>query len=44
MPSLPAMAYLEKEIRQTNVKIDSFHNSKEYIDYMFDKNEAADDA
>ena len=36
MPSLPAMVYLEKEIKQMNGEIDEFLYSSEYIDNLFD--------
>jgi hypothetical protein len=39
MPSLPAMVYLEKEIKQMNGEIDEFLYSAEYIDNLFDAGE-----
>ncbi len=35
MPSLPAMTYLEKEIKQMNAEIDEFEFSANYIDPFF---------
>ena len=37
MPSLPAMTYLEKEIKQINGEVDEFQHSSEYIDALFDQ-------
>jgi len=36
MPSLPAMAHLEKEIKTLNDKVCEFDYSAEYLDDMFD--------
>lgn len=38
MPSLPAMTYLEKEIKQLDGSIDEFIHSADYIDSLFDVN------